>query len=418
MTPQSKKKICFITGTRAEYGLLYPLLKRIKNDRFFTLQIIATGMHLSPEFGLTYREIEKDGFTVDDRVEMLLSSDTDAGVSKSVGIGIISFADIFKKQVPDMLVVTGDRFETFAATVSAFIAGIPVAHLHGGELSEGVIDDAMRHSITKMSYLHFTSTETYRKRVIQLGESPERVFNVGALGIDNIKETGLLEKDELEDLLNFKFDGKTALVTYHPVTLEYGTQGRQFRELLKALQDMDELKIIFTKPNADRGGREIAGLMDEFQGNHPGKTVSFTSLGRLKYLSVMKYVDVVVGNSSSGIIESPAFKKPAVNIGDRQRGRIKAESIIDCRCAREDITAAVRKALSPDFQILCRNIRNPYGTGGASGRIAAILKEILSGPINLKKGFFDIRNVSEDEIRRAETADTGEPADAERYIHC
>jgi len=269
-----------------------------------------------------------------------------------------------------------------------------------------------------MSYLHFASTEIYRKRIIQLGESPERVFNVGALGIDSIKETELLERNELEDLLGFKFNGKTALVTYHPVTLESGASGRQFRELLKALQDMGELKVIFTKPNADNGGREIAGLMDEFHVSHPDKTVCFTSLGRLKYLSAMKYADVVVGNSSSGIIESPAFRKPAVNIGDRQRGRIKAESIIDCRCTREDIAAAIRKALSPDFQRLCRNIKNPYGEGGASERIVGILKDILAGPINLKKGFFDIGNILSHEIPRTDNANPGELDDAERYIHC
>jgi len=398
--------------------LLYPLLKRIKNDECFTLRIIATGMHLSPEFGLTCREIEEDGFTVNDRVEMLLSSDTDAGISKSIGIGIISFADVFKKERPDIMTVLGDRFETFAATLSAFITKIPVAHLHGGELSEGVIDDAMRHSITKMSYLHFASTETYRKRIIQLGESPDRVFNVGALCIDTIKETNLLEKNELEDMLGFEFNGKTALITYHPVTLESGAPGRQFKELLKALQDTKELKCILTKPNADNGGREIAGLMDEFRRSHPGRTACFTSLGRVKYLSAMKYADVVVGNSSSGIMESPAFRKPAVNIGDRQRGRIKAESIIDCRCVSEEIAASIRKALSPDFQRLCRNIKNPYGEGGASERIAGILKEMLSGPINLKKEFFDIGNILPDKMPRAETAGPGKPADAERYIHC
>ncbi len=291
ITHMSKTKVCIVTGTRAEYGLFYPLLKRLENDNAFELQIVATGMHLSPEFGLTYKEIEADGFILNEKVEILLSSDTEIGISKSVGIGIMSFSEVFTRIRPDLLIVLGDRFETFAATVSAHLSRIPVAHIHGGELTEGVIDDAFRHSISKMSYLHFTSTEQYRRRVIQLGESPNRVYNVGALGVDNIRNTKLLTKIELENALGFEFNGKTALITFHPVTLESDGTINQFKSLLGSLNKFKELKIIFTKPNADTDGRIIVDLIEEYTNNNPGRVFSFTSLGRLKYLSAMKYVD-------------------------------------------------------------------------------------------------------------------------------
>lgn len=384
-----KKKVCVVTGTRAEYGLFYPLLKRMKKDDFFELQILVTGMHLSPEFGLTYQEIEEDGFLINEKVEMLLSSDTGVGVSKSIGLGIIGFADAFDRLKPDLVVLLGDRFETFAAAVSAFVAKIPIAHLYGGEVTEGVIDDAFRHSITKMSYLHFTSAEEYKKRVIQLGESPDRVFNVGALGLDNIKDMKPLSKKELESQLNFKFGEKTALVTYHPVTLENNNSEQQFKELLFILKGFKDLKIIFTRPNADTGGRIIINLIDEYVQKNSNKTMNFKSLGRLKYLSTLRYVDLVIGNSSSGIIEAPSFGIPTVNIGDRQKGRIKAESIIDCSQVKKDIRAAIKKALSDDFKRVCKTVKNPYGDGKASEKIVSILKNKLLKPIVLKKEFFD-----------------------------
>ncbi|MCK5504526.1 MAG: UDP-N-acetylglucosamine 2-epimerase (hydrolyzing), partial [Thermodesulfovibrionia bacterium] len=388
MTEHAQKKICIVTGSRAEYGLFYPLLKRLQEDDMFDLQIVATGMHLSPEFGMTFREIEKDGFVINEKVEMLLSSDTETGITKSIGIGIVSFADVFNRLKPDLLIVLGDRFETFAAALSAFIAKIPIAHLHGGELTEGAIDDALRHSITKLSYLHFTSTEQYRRRVVQLGESPDRVFNAGALGIDNIHGTAFLSKEELESRLNFTFDQRTALVTFHPVTLEDAGSEEQFRELLNALEETEELKVIFTKPNADAGGRVIIRLIEEYASENPDKAVSFTSMGKLNYLSAMKHADIVIGNSSSGIIEFPSFGKPTVNIGDRQRGRIRAGSVIDCRPEKGAIQSAIKKALSDDFLLLCKNVKNPYGNAGAAERIVDILKSELSKKMNLKKGFF------------------------------
>jgi len=412
-----KKKVCIVTGTRAEYGLFYPLLKRLKSANEFEIRIIATGMHLSPEFGHTYKEIEGDGFPVDEKVEMLLSSDTETGISKSIGIGIISFAEVFGRSKPDLLIVLGDRFETFAAAVAAFIARIPVAHLHGGEVTDGVIDDSLRHSITKMAYLHFTSAEKYRQRVIQLGESPDRVFNVGALGIDAIRQTELLLKPELEERLNFQFGKKTALVTYHPVTLENATSEAQFRELLKALEEFDDLKIIFTHPNADTDGRVIIRLIDEYVTRNPERARSFPSLGTLKYLSTMKYVDLVAGNSSSGIIEAPSFQKPAVNIGDRQKGRIKAESIIDCMPVHDDIAAAIKKALSADFRETCMDVTNPYGDGNAAARIVDILKYELLNEITLKKGFFDL-NESMTDRNDINSRSTGDADARKKYINC
>lgn len=398
--------------------MFYPLLKRLEASDMFNLQIVATGMHLSPEFGLTYREIEKDGLAINEKVEMLLSSDTSTGITKSIGIGILSFADVFERLNPDLLMVLGDRFETFAAALSAFMERIPIAHLHGGELTEGAIDDALRHSITKMSYLHFTSTEEYRRRVVQLGESPDRVFNVGALGLDNMNEIKPLSREELEGRLNFKFHHKTALLTYHPVTLENDSPEKQFKELLNALGDIKELKVIFTKPNADAGGRVIIKMIDEYERNNPDKAVSFLSMGTLNYLSAMKYADLVIGNSSSGIIEFPFFGKPTVNIGDRQKGRIRAESVIDCRPVKDDIAASIQKALSEDFRGLCKNTKNPYGDAGTSERIVTILEKELSKPMNLKKRFFDIKNLFPDDMSSGKPADTGDVDAEEKYFYC
>jgi len=412
-----KKRICIATGTRAEYGLLFPLLKQLECAEEFALQIVAAGMHLSPDFGLTYREIETDGFRIDEQVEMLLSSDTARGITKSIGIGILSFADVFERLKPDMLVVLGDRFETFSAVVAAFMAGIPITHLHGGELTEGAMDDALRHSITKMSYLHFTAAERYRERVIQLGESPERVFNVGALGIDNIKRTQLLTKRELEDVLHYTFQGSTALVTYHSVTLEVNRAGQQFGELLNALDAFPDLNVLFTLPNADADGRIIVRLIHEYVGNNPHKARFFTSLGRVNYLSAMNCVDVIVGNSSSGIIEAPSLCKPTVNIGERQKGRLKSASIIDCTTLKDDIAAAIKRALSDDFRNVCVNAVNPYGEGNAAEKIVAVLRDRLSRPIDLKKHFYDLREIiNGNRVIHCECS--GDSDARERYINC
>ena len=385
-----RKKICVVTGSRADYGLLYPLLCKIRSSGAFRLQIIATGMHLSRKYGLTFREIEKDGFKIDEKVNMLLPGDTPADISRSVGLGCAGFGGALTRLKPDLVVVLGDRFEIFSAAISAFIAKIPIAHIHGGELTEGAMDDAFRHSITKMSLLHFTSNNEYRKRVIQLGESPERIFNVGALGIDNIRVISLLSKKELEKALDLKFEKKIALITFHPATLDAGDAGAQFRELLKALDAFKDLKSIFTMPNADPGGKAIAKLIAAYVKDNPDKARSFASLGRSKYLSCIKHVDVIVGNSSSGIIEAPSLGKPSVNIGSRQQGRIRADSVIDCDPAASDITRAIRKALSVPFAEFCRSVKNPYGDGKTAGRIVNALIRNAVKLQSLKKRFYDI----------------------------
>lgn len=384
------KKICIVTGTRAEYGLLRPLMKRINEDSELELQIIATGMHLSPEFGLTYKEIEENGYEIDEKVEILLSSDTAVGISKSMGLALIGFADAFERLKPDMVVLLGDRYEIFAAASTASIARIPIAHIHGGETTEGALDEALRHSITKMSYLHFTSTEEYKKRVIQLGESPDRVFNVGAIGIESIKELNLMGKEELEGSIGFDFGEKTALVTYHPVTLENCTSNEQFHELLNALNRFSSLKIIFTKANSDTDGRIINSMIDDYVKCNKNKSIAFVSMGQQRYLSAMKYVDLVIGNSSSGIIEAPSFKVPTINIGDRQRGRIQGENVINCEPVENEIYKAIELGLSDSFKEKLRNSKSPYGEGKVTEKVLHIIKIFLRQEINLKKSFYDL----------------------------
>ncbi|MCL6589526.1 MAG: UDP-N-acetylglucosamine 2-epimerase (hydrolyzing) [Firmicutes bacterium] len=384
------RKIAVVTGSRAEYGLLYPLLKRIQGCGEFHLDLIVTGMHLSPEFGLTYQQIEADGFTIAEKVEMLLSSDSEVGITKSIGLGVIGFADTLNRIKPDLIIILGDRFESFAAAISAFIARIPIAHVHGGEVTEGAIDDAIRHSITKMSSLHFVATAEYQRRVIQLGEEPDRVFNVGALGLDNIKNSTLLTKKELEDALDFKLTDETILVTFHPVTLENNTAASQFRELLLAIDCFPNLRVIFTRPNADPDGRVIIKLTDEYVRQNHNKAIAITSMGQQKYLSTLKYVSMVAGNSSSGIIEAPSFGIPTVNIGDRQKGRVRAESVINCLPYKESIVKAIKQAFDPGFRLKCQQVINPYGDGNAAVKIMEILQtkiELISNP---KKKFFDI----------------------------
>ena len=384
-----KRKVCVVTGSRAEYGLLYWLMKGIQADSDFELQIIATGMHLSPEFGLTYRQIEKDGFKIDKKIEMLLSSDTPVGISKSMGLGMIGFAEAYADLKPDIIVLLGDRFEIFSVASAAMIARIPIAHLHGGETTEGAFDEAIRHSITKMSHLHFTATEEYRKRVIQLGESPDRVFNVGGLGIDNIRKLKLMDREEFEDSINFKFGPKNLLVTFHPVTLEHATAEDQFRNLLNALDELPDTKLIFTKPNADTEGRLIIKMIDDYVLKNSHKAVAFVSLGQVRYLSALKFVDVCVGNSSSGLAEAPTFKIGTINIGDRQRGRLKAGSVIDCAPNKESILSAIKKLYPKEFQEKLKDVKNPYGEGGAAEKIKKILKGVDLTDI-LKKEFYDV----------------------------
>lgn len=384
-----KKKICIFTGSRAEYGLLLPLIKKIKESKRYQLQLLVSGMHLSAEYGNTYKFIEADGFLIDDKVDMLIAADSDIAIVKSVGLGMIGYADALKKLTPDAAVVLGDRFEAFAFTSAAYLMGFPVLHLHGGESTEAAADDGLRHAITKMSYYHFTSTEIYRQRVIQLGESPNRVFNTGAIGIDNIKKMKLLSRKELARELNFNLLDNYILVTYHPVTLEKGKGKEQIQSLLKALESNGSHKIIFTLPNADADNRSISASIKAFVNKHPGRSACFTSLGQLRYLSAMKYCSLVVGNSSSGIIEAPSFGIPTVNIGDRQKGRVFVKSIIQSGTDSRQIESALTRALSGHFQAACKKIKSPYGDGNTTGRIMKILNRIKL-PGSVKKAFYDI----------------------------
>lgn len=385
------KKICVITGTRAEYGLLKPLIKKIKEHENLILQLVATGMHLSPEFGLTYKEIESDGYEINEKIEILLSSDSATGISKSMGLAMISFSECFERLRPDLIVVLGDRFEIFSAVSAATVAKIPVAHLHGGETTEGAFDEAFRHSITKMSHLHFTSTEEYRRRVIQLGEHPSRVFNVGAIGIENIKTLNFLSKEELEKSIKFKLGEHFALVTFHPVTLEHGTSEEQFRNLLDALDEFNEMRVIFTKANADTDGRIINKLIDSYVEKNKDRAIAFTSMGQLRYLSTMKYASMVIGNSSSGIIEAPTFKVPTINIGDRQKGRVKAESIINCQPIKDEIKKNIEKLLYDNkYTTKLKDVVNPYGDGNVTEKILRKILNFLNEDLNIKKTFYDI----------------------------
>ena len=390
MSKSTRRKICIITGTRADYGLLRWVMQGIKDDQYLTLQIIATGMHLSPEFGLTYREIEHDGFQIDRKVEMLTSSDTSVGIAKSMGLGMIGFADALSELRPDLIVVLGDRFEIFSAVSAALVARIPVAHLHGGELTEGAFDDAIRHSITKMAHLHFVAAEEYRQRVIQLGEQPDRVFLVGGLGIDNIKRLTLLDRIELERSLNIKLGTKNLLITFHPVTLEMATASEQMAELLGALAKLKDTQLIFTMPNADTDGRVLIRMVEAFVAQQTNAH-AYTSLGQLRYLSCISHMDGVVGNSSSGLAEVPSLKKGTINIGDRQRGRVQAASVINCDPNCANITAAIEKLYFPVFQHELNNVKNPYGDGGASEKVVEIIKNHALDGL-LKKTFYDIRN--------------------------
>jgi GDP/UDP-N,N'-diacetylbacillosamine 2-epimerase (hydrolysing) len=383
------RKICVITGTRAEYGLLRWVMQGIKQDPDLKLQIVATGTHLSSEFGLTYQEIECDGFHIDRKVEMLVSSDTSVGIAKSMGLGLIGFADALCELKPDLIVVLGDRFEIFSAVSTALVAKIPVAHIHGGEITVGAFDDSIRHSITKMSHLHFVAAESYRQRVIQLGESPDRVHLVGGMGVDSIKRLSLLNRQGLEESLKFKLGPKNLLITFHPATLENSTAEMQMRELLAAVSSLKDTHLIFTLPNADTDSRALIKIVESFVSEHSNAR-AYASLGQLRYLSCMSQVDAVVGNSSSGLIEAPSFRKGTINIGDRQLGRLQARSVINCAPTRESIGEALERLYTDDFQKSLHGVLNPYGEGGASEKVVSILKQ---SPIDhiIKKVFHDIQ---------------------------
>jgi UDP-hydrolysing UDP-N-acetyl-D-glucosamine 2-epimerase len=383
------RQICVVTGSRAEYGLLYWVMKAIAAHPMLELQVIATGMHLSPEFGLTYRQIETDGFSIDAKVEMLLSADTPTAVTKSVGLGMIGFADAYARLKPDVVVVLGDRFEILAAAQSAAFARIPVAHIHGGETSEGAVDEGIRHAVTKFATWHFVAAEVYRRRVIQLGEHPDRVFNVGAPGLDNLVQLPLLSRAELEKTLEMTLGEPLLLVTYHPATLGELPPGEAVERMLAALDRFPAATIVFTCPNADAGGREIFELLKAYEASHPGRVKGFTSLGQLRYLSLLVLANVVVGNSSSALIEAPVARTATVDIGPRQRGRLKAASVLEADEDVEAIAARISEALTPSFQASLAQVASLYGGGGASQRIVDELARLQ--PLGAKP-FFDIEH--------------------------
>jgi len=384
----SKRKIAVVTGTRAEYGLLYWIIKEIHDDPDLILQLVVTGMHLSPEFGLTYKEIEADGFPIAEKVEMLLSSDTEVGISTSIGLGIMGFAKAFDRLKPDILVVLGDRFEILAAATAAVVARIPIAHIHGGEATEGVIDEAIRHAMTKMSHIHFPATDLYARRIRQMGEDPDKVFVFGAPGLDNIYGLKLPGGEELSRELKIGFGEKVAVITYHPVTLEEHNAKQHMANLLVALAGR-ELTLVFTHANADTGGRIINQMIADFVKNEPN-VYAFTSLGQRRYLGLLSIADVMVGNSSSGIIEAPSFQLPVVNIGDRQRGRVRAANVIDCGIGEQEIAIALDQALTKEFRESLKNLINPYGTGQTSSRIVDVLRNIRLDEGLIKKRFKDL----------------------------
>ena len=384
------KRICVLTATRAEYGLLSPLIKKLRMQPEFDTRVVVTGMHLSPEFGLTYKEIEDDGVEIDRKIDMLLSSDTPSAVSKSMGVALMGFADYFAETIPDALIVLGDRYETLAVCIAAMNDRIPIFHIHGGEITEGAIDDGIRHCITKLSYLHFTSTEEYRKRVIQLGEEPDRVFNVGAIGVENALSIEKLSKEELEKSIGWELGENYAVLTFHPVTLEKQDPEEQIKELLYALDEFPQIKILATKANADAGGHRINEMLSRYSKTHENLKL-FDSLGMKKYLSAVQHSKFVIGNSSSGIMEAPALGVPAVDIGNRQKGRISGKSIVHCSVDYKEIKKAVNEVLDVVFLESIEQENNPYGDGCTSNKILEIIKEELSTEISsLKKRFFDV----------------------------
>ncbi len=382
------RKVAVFTGTRAEYGLLYWVLKGIAESKDLELQLYVGGMHLSQEFGYTVKQIQADGFKITERMEFLLSSDTPVGISKSLALALISAAEVLERNKPDIIVLLGDRFEALAVAQAAMLACIPIAHIHGGETTEGLIDEAVRHSITKMSHLHFAATETYRRRIIQLGENPERVFNVGAPGIDSIVALNFLSIEELSDSLNFKITQKFFVVTYHPVTLSADGAPDALKNLIETLSLFPEYKCIVSYPNADTNGRKLIVLLEAYQRANPERVILVQSLGQLRYLSLLKHCSAVIGNSSSGLIEAPTFQVPTINIGNRQAGRISGGTVINCAEDSSSIFNAINVALSLDFKLKCKTLTNPYGVGGSSDQI---VKKISSYNLDniVQKIFYD-----------------------------
>jgi len=379
------KKICIVTATRAEYGLLKPLMHKLQKSDQFELQVVATGAHLSPEFGLTYRFIESDGFQINDKVEMLLSSDTPTGIVKSMGLAQIGFADIFNRLLPDAIIILGDRYEMLSIASAAAIFTIPIIHLHGGEITEGAYDDAIRHAISKLSAIHFTSTEEYRQRLIQMGEQPTHVHNVGAIGLDNIIDLPLMSREELENSLGIVLKKYNYQVTFHPETLSDISSEEQFGILLQAIRQQKDSYFIFTKANADTNGRIINQMIDQFVAENNTISSAYSSLGSLRFLSTVKMCDAIVGNSSSGIIEAPSLGTATINIGDRQKGRTQANSVVNCKVDLEEILESFQKITDSTFKKSLRRLQNPYGQGGTSDKILQALSQVDFIDLKIKK---------------------------------
>lgn len=386
-------QVCIVTGTRAEWGLFRPVAKLLAVDPAFELLVVATGAHLAEEFGSTWREIERDGFEIAERVEIPLGSDTEVGTARSAAAALSGMADALRRMRPDLVLLLGDRYETFAAATAAHILRVPIAHMHGGELTLGAVDDAMRHAITKMSLIHFTSAEEYRRRVIQLGEDRARVFTVGATGVDNALHVEPLPRSELEAELDFVFVSPTAVVTYHPATLAGEATLEELRALLEALDRFEGLRVLFTHPNADAYGRAVRREVEAWTASRPERAKSFPSLGTRNYVSALRHADLVAGNSSSGIIEAPSFGIPSVDVGDRQAGRVRATSVLHAEGTADAIAAAISRALDPAFAEGCRDVENPYGDGHAAERIVETLRG-LTFPLDVRKGFYDTEGVA------------------------
>ena len=389
MTISKSKKICIITGSRAEYGLLKNLILRLKKNKKFKIKLIVTGSHLSEKYGFTLREIKKDSLNIENKINLNFKKDNTIGISNSISLGLNKFVKIFEKLKPDLILVLGDRFEIYTSALAALLCRLPICHIHGGELTEAMLDDAFRHSITKMSHIHFAANQIYKKRIIQLGENPKNVFNVGGLGVDSIKKQKILKKSELEKFLNLNFLKKSILVTFHSETLNRKSTKKNFNELLRALKKIQNTTIIFTMPNHDIDSSIIHSSILKFVKNKKN-SFFFKSLGQKVYYSCCKYMTCMVGNSSSGLLEMPTFKKFTINIGDRQKGRIKAKSVINCKFNSQEIYKKINFVLKSKNQLKIKNVKNPYGEGGATDKIISILEKVNLKDI-LNKRFYDLR---------------------------
>lgn len=386
-----RKQIGVLTATRAEFGLLKPLIQRLIAEDFCDVKVLVTGAHLSAAFGDTYKEIEEAGIPIAEKIECVAGGDSRRDITNNMAMAMMGFGEYFEETKLDLLIVLGDRYETLAVCIAAMNEEIPIAHIHGGEATEGLIDEAVRHSITKMSHLHFPCTEVYRNRIIQMGERPECVFNVGALAVENVKTIDFTSREDLSKDIGIDLAEDYAVVTFHPVTLEEDSGVEQFDQLLGAIKEFPNMKFIITKANADAGGMCINQKIDDFAEEHDN-VVAVTSLGVKRYLSAVKECAVVIGNSSSGIIEAPCLHVPTVNVGDRQKGRMMPGSVLCCEPNRDAIVEAVKKATSPGFRESVKTMENPFGDGTASEKMVEVMRMAFAqrGEIDVMKSFYDI----------------------------